>query len=244
MKIGGLQLSYLPWLGYFDQISQCDYFIIYDDLQYTTSDWRNRNRIKTPTGTMWLTVPVISKSSHGKLINEVEIAHDQRWAGKHWRSLKYNYSNAPFFQKYNDFFKHVYKLKWQYVAQLNREIIEYCLQELNINTEVHYSSDLKVEKEYIEYCKGFPDSTERIFFICKYFGVKHFLEGQGGKNYIRKDYLKDKGILLEYHQYPHPVYQQRFGEFIPYLSIVDLLFNEGENSLPILTNTVAYRLKN
>lgn len=96
MKIGALQTAYLPWLGFFDQIFQCDLFIIYDDLQYTKKDWRNRNKIKTSDNAQWLTVPVVSKNSHKKKINEIDIAPDMPWAEQHWQAIKMNYSKSPF----------------------------------------------------------------------------------------------------------------------------------------------------
>ncbi len=239
MKIGAIQTAYLPWLGFFDQICQCDLFIIYDDLQYTKKDWRNRNRIKTSEGAMWLTVPVVSKAGHKKKINEIQIDTDVRWAAQHWKSLKMNYLKAPFFIQHSDFFHNLYKKNWKQLASLNREIIGACLHWLKIQTEVLYSSESGIEQNYISWCDGKVDATERIVYLCRRFNARCFLEGPAGKNYIKDDLLEDAGICLEYHNYPHPVYSQRFGKFIPYLSIVDLLFNHGDESLSILTNGAA-----
>lgn len=239
MKIGALQTAYLPWLGFFDQIYQCDLFIVYDDLQYTRKDWRNRNRIKTSHGTMCLTVPVVAKSANRKRICDIEIAQDKRWARRHWQALKINYSRAPFFFQYGDFFQTLYQRHWKHLAPLNQEIIDYCLRLLKIRTAVLYSSKSRIEEDYLSRCGGKTDPTERIIYLCKRFEAQRFLEGQAGKNYLKEDVLDNAGINVEYHRYPHPRYQQLFGRFIPYLSIVDLLFNHGDETLPILTNGAA-----
>lgn len=234
MKIGALQTAYLPWLGFFDQIYRCDLFIIYDDLQYTRKDWRNRNRIKTSQGPMWLTVPVVAESAHKKRICDIEIAPDMRWAARHWKALKTNYARAPFFSRHSHFFHDLYASQWKYLAPLNREIIDYCLNQLKIRTEVLYSSESCIEQDYLRQCGGKTDATERIVFICNRFGAKSFLEGPSGKQYLKENVLEDAGIILQYHHYPHLRYRQRFGKFIPCLSIVDLLYNYGDESLAIL----------
>lgn len=236
MRIGALQTAYLPWLGFFDQIYRCDLFVIYDDLQYTKKDWRNRNRIKTSQGAIWLTVPVTGKGADKKRICDMEIAPEANWARQHWQALNMNYANTPFFSRYKDFFQHLYKSEWKYLVQLNREIIDYLLVQLGIETPVVYSSDLGLEEAYVSLCCGKTDPTERILFLCRHLGADHFLEGAAGKTYCNEPLLKDNGIFLEYHEYVHPRYPQRFGPFAPYLSIVDLLFNHGHESLAILTH--------
>lgn len=239
MKIGALQTAYLPWLGFFDQIYQADLFIIYDDLQYTRKDWRNRNRIKTSHGPTWLTVPVLSKGAHKKRICDIAIAPDGRWAARHWQALKTNYARSPFFSRYSHFFHDLYGRQWKYLAPLNREIIDYCLDRLSIRTEVLYSSDHCLEQDYLRQCAGKTDATKRILFLCNRFGAKSFLEGASGKKYLKERVLEDAGIDFQYHDYSHPRYRQRFGPFIPYLSIVDLLCNHGDESLTILTHGAA-----
>ena len=233
-KIGALQTAYLPWLGFFDRIRQCDLFVIYDDLQYTKKDWRNRNRIKTSQGAIWLTVPVVEHNALQKRICDIEIALDEQWAKQHRRTIEMNYAGTPCFAQYSSFFKDLYRQKWRYLAQLKREILDFCLYRLGIDTEVIYSLESGIEADYLSGCMGRTDPTERIIFLCRRFGATHFLEGSKGRDYVRRDLLEHEGIFLEYHDYTHPVYEQRFGEFIPYLSIVDLLFNHGDKSTAIL----------
>lgn len=235
MKIGALQTAYLPWLGFFDQIYQCDLFIIYDDLQYTRKDWRNRNRIKTPRGAMWLTVPVKAHDAHKRRICQVEISGQGRWSMRHWLALKMNYSRAPYFALYADFFHDLYRHPWTRLVPLNREIIDWCLDRLRISTTVLYSSEEGLEQDYLSLCGDRPDPAERVIYLCRRFEAQQFLEGPSGKAYLREKVLADAGVTLEYHHYPHPRYRQRFGDFIPYLSVVDLLFNHGDESLNILT---------
>ena len=234
MKIGALQSAYLPWLGFFDQINQCDLFIIYDDLQYTSKDWRNRNRIKTANGPLWLAVPVLRSGLGPRRINQVEICYQENWRRRHLKSIQMSYRKAPFFSADEAFFQWVYEQEFRLLATLNRTIVDHCLARLGITTRVLYSSEACIEVDFLAGHKP-VDATKRIVYLCERFGAQIFLEGSRGRNYINQEMLRDAGIILEYHDYPHPIYRQLYGEFIPYLSIIDLLFNEGANSLSILS---------
>lgn len=233
MQIGALQSGYLPWLGYFEQIARCDLFVIYDDLQYTRKDWRNRNRIKTPQGAMWLSVPVHAQTGRKLGIDHIRIVPNQNWAGTHWRALRTNYARAPYFDSYTSYLQLLYRRPWKFLAELNREVLQFLLDRLGIRTPVLYSSEHHLEQEFCRWQPN-PDATDRIVFLCRHFGAEHFLEGSAGRNYIDRNRIEQTGVRLHYQDYVHPRYRQLFGEFIPYLSIVDLLFNEGERSLEIL----------
>lgn len=238
MICGALQSAYLPWLGFFDQVNRCDLFIIYDDLDYTKRDWRNRNRIKTPDGPRWLTVPVRHcKIAEHKKINEIEIHNIEKWQQKHWKTLWMNYAQAPFFPLYRDFFHEVFFTPWKYLADLNRTLIDYFIGQLSIKTRVIYSSDAAIERDYKKEYGSHADPTCRIVYLCRRFGASEFLEGDAGANYIRMDQLKSEAVNLRYHRYIHPTYRQQFGDFVPYLSIIDLLFNHGPASLAILSTS-------
>ena len=232
MKIGALQSAYLPWIGFFDQVAHCDLFIIFDDLQYTKKDWRARNRIKSPQGRVWLTVPVQSAGVLKKSIDAVEIA-GKKWSRQHWQTLKNNYARAPFFDQYADFFQQIYQSPWKKLAPLNRAIIDGLLKMLKIETKVLYSAENKIEKGYQASCQQ-PDPTERIIYLCRRFQADLFLEGRSGQNYIYMPAIEQAGLKIQFQDYIHPVYPQLFGEFLPYLAIVDLLFNCGDDSLKIL----------
>ena len=125
MMLGALQPGYLPWLGFFDQIARCDLFILYDDLPYSKDTWRNRNRIRTPQGWCWLSVPVQNTGLLHKTIREVEIREERQWRRRHWCSLKYHYARAPYFPRYEEFFARLYENKRRFLNDLNLAIIRY-----------------------------------------------------------------------------------------------------------------------
>jgi len=239
MRIGALQPGYLPWLGFFDQIARCDLFVLYDDLPYARRSWRNRNRIKTPQGTMWLTVPVVNQGLTRKRIREVEISEHQNWRNRHWRAIEQNYSRAPHFGAHAKFFEELYARPWRLLADLDREIISYLLGTLGIDTRVIFSSNEGLETDFLGSSGGTANSTERIGFLCERLGADRFLEGTLGRAFLEPDRLAARGITLEFHDYVHPRYRQLFGPFVPYLSVIDLLMNHGEESLAILTGQKA-----
>ena len=237
MKLGVLQSSYIPWLGFFDQIHQCDLFLIYEDVQFTTKDWRNRNRIKTPQGPLWLTVPVTHGSILEQKIRDVHISQDPIWQKKHWKALQKNYGTSIYFDRYASFFEQTYASPWSKLTDLNRHILDYLLWELGIHTPIIYSSDTDLEDRFQqETDQRKQNPTERILFLCQRIGADTFLEGSAGRRFIHQETLLEAGIDIQFHDYIHPEYTQNFSGFIPYLSIVDLLFNHGDNSLSILTN--------
>lgn len=233
MIIGALQPGYLPWLGYFDQISKSDLFIFYDDLAYTKQDWRNRNNIKGHDGKIMLTVPVFSKK--GQKINEVKIDNSKSWQKKHLRSIIHNYMSAPYLNKYINFSNEIFNTNWERLIDINMEIIHFIVLELGIKTKLVMSSEMGFEKKLQKKNNTVDSKTERIILFMKELGGDVFLEGAAGKNYINEELLKKESIKIIYQNYQHPVYNQQFGEFIPYLSVIDLMLNHGDKSLDILS---------
>ena len=225
MRIGILQPGYLPWLGFFEQLYKSDVFVIYDDVQYDKNGWRNRNRIKTPQGIQWLTVPVLTKGQQKPLLRELKINNVLNWRRKHLTAIKTNYSKAIYFKKYIDLFEEVYSMEWESLVELDMKLIKMICKVLKLEREIVFSSNLKIQ----------GDRIERLIKICKKFGADTFYEGAAGRNYINDKIFLKNGITVEYQDYVHPVYNQLYGQFQPYLSIIDLLFNEGEKSLQILT---------
>lgn len=227
MKIGILQPSYLPWLGYFEQIYQSDIFIIYDDVQYDKHGWRNRNRIKTAHGAQWLSVPVYISFDKHPVIHEVKINNSSNWRRKHLESIRQSYSKAPFFLKIFPFFEQAYSQEWDYLVDLDIHLIQKLIECLRMShKKIVRSSDINIQGNRIE----------RLIAICKAFNADIFYEGAAGKYYIRKEDFIAQGIQIEFQDYKHPVYRQLYGDFIPYLSVVDLIFNHGHESLAILAN--------
>lgn len=225
MVIGILQPGYLPWLGFFEQIYQSNVFIIYDDVQYDKHGWRNRNKIKTSNGVQWLTVPVQIKFREHPLIRDVKIDNTKKWKKKHLFSIRQNYSKSPFFEDYINIFELAYSREWKYLIEINMFFIIELSKRLGMqNKKLVYSSALDIE----------GDRQERIINICKKFGADTFYEGPAGRSYIDEKHFNKNGINVEYQDYKHPVYNQMYGDFIPYLSVIDLLFNHGKESLSIL----------
>jgi hypothetical protein len=227
MRIVILQPSYLPWLGYFDQMFKSDTFVVYDEVQFDKNGWRNRNRIKTPQGAQWLTVPVLTKGRNFPLNREVEINNTLSWQTKHLKSIVQNYMKAPFFDQYMGQVEDILKRAWRFLIDLDMAFIHTLVEHLGLQTKICLSSDLRIPK---------MEKTERLVAICRYLGADIFLEGDAGRNYVDESLFQKAGINLEFHQYQHPVYHQLYGEFVPYMSIIDLIFNHGEDSLKILTH--------
>jgi hypothetical protein len=232
--VGALQPGYLPWIGFFDQVFHADLFILYDDLDYTRKSWRNRNRIKGPRGPQWLTVPVLSRS--GQKIHEAQIDRNRNWREEHWRTIEHCYARAPFFSRYRDTFREIYREEWVRLCDLDVRLIRTLLREFGIRTEVVLSSSLGLEEGFLATNPADHVATRRIVHFMNRFGAKRFLEGQAGRAYIREDILREAGITVHYQSYEHRPYPQRFGAFVPFLSAVDLLFNCGPLSLEVLAN--------
>lgn len=226
MVLSAHQPHYLPWLGYFDKISNSDIFVFLDNVQYKRREFQNRNKIRLRDGTIWLIVPVLSRENYYIKIKDVRIDNSIGWQGDHWKSILLNYKKTPDFTKYADFFESVYtKQKWDRLEDLNVAIIKYILEVLGIKRPIYFEKDLNIEKE----------KTERIIDICKVLGVDSYLSGMGGKNYLQEHRFKEEGIELQYQNYQHPRYRQYYPGFQSQLSIIDLLFNHGDKSFNILT---------
>lgn len=225
--IGILQPGYLPWLGFFEQIYRSDVFVIYDDVQYDKEGWRNRNRIKTANGILWLTVPVHVKLSEMPLIKDVKIDNKENWRKKHLNSIKMSYAKSPFLKDYLSFFEDTYSRHWDYLIDIDMHFILNLMTFLGIkDKKIVFSSSLGIKGGRIE----------RLIQICKKFNANKFYEGAAGRNYISEEDFLKHGIKVEYQDYKHPVYRQLYGNFVPYLSVIDLLFNHGKESLDILTH--------
>jgi len=223
--IGILQPGYLPWLGFFEQLYRCDVFVLYDDVQFEKGSWRNRNRIKTPEGPQWLTVPVVLKGAGLPMIRDVKINSSVPWYKKHIKAIKQNYSRSPFLDCYADSLFEILGRSWKFLIDLDLELIVWLSRELGIRTPIMLSSDL-----------GIPGANvQRLVDIIHALGGTHFYEGSAGRNYIETEFFANAGISITFQDYQHPNYQQLYKDFVPNLSVIDLLFNCGSESLKILT---------
>jgi len=218
------QPQYLPWLGYFNKAYQADIFIILDNVQFKKNDWQNRNRIRTSQGCQWLTVPVLH--DHGQAINKVKLNNTTHWRKAHFNALLMNYGKAPFFKNYIDFFESMYNKEWEYLADINIGFIEQIIQWLRIETRIVKSSDYSVTE----------DSTQRLIDLCKQFDATTYISGSDGEKYMDIKKFEENDIRLEVQDYQHPVYPQLWtggnnDNFISHMSVIDLLFNYGPDSL-------------
>lgn len=212
------QSNYIPWKGYFDAISKADVFVIYDDMQYTRRDWRNRNKIKTQNGVSWLSIPVDVKGKFNQKINETRIS-DLGWAAKHWETIRHNYCKAAYFQEVKDFFEPLYlNCKELYLSEVNFRFIKACCDYLEIKTEFKWSSEFDL--------KG--DKSEKLLNLCLDLKGSTYISGPAAKEYLDLDLFEKSGINLEWMEYSgYPEYPQLHGAFVHHVSILDLLFNTG-----------------
>lgn len=221
-----LQPGYLPWLGFFDQMMRADVFVCYDDVQFDRSGWRNRNRIKTPNGPMWLTVPVLQKGKFGQTNREVEIDNRRPWARKHVASIRQQYSRAPFLQDYLPELEALLLQPWERLLDLDLAVVELMASWMGIRRPVFLSSRLN--------CGG--EASERLLTICRHFGADYYLSGSSARSYLDVELFKRHDIRVVWQDYRHPTYPQRHGTFLPYLSALDLVLNVGPKSADILSS--------
>jgi len=218
-KVAILQSNYIPWKGYFDLIASVDEFIIYDDMQYTRSDWRNRNQIKTPQGVQWLTVPV--KGKFKQKINKT-IIDGSDWQSTHWKVIVQNYSRASCFKEISTLLEPLYlENTYTHLSNLNRCFLETICNYLEINTTISDSREF-----------AFADGkTERLADLCKQANGSEYISGPAAIDYIDKQIFDDMGIILTWFDYNgYQEYSQLWGEFTHRVSILDLLFNCGKDT--------------
>jgi len=220
-KVAILQSNYIPWKGYFDMIAAVDEFILYDDMQYTRRDWRNRNQIKTPQGVQWLTVPVLVKGKYHQKIRETEIEGTD-WAEAHWKTLAQNYRRAPHYAELASWLEPLYLGQtYSHISQLNRTFIEAVCNYLEIETRITNSWDYDLVE----------GKTERLANLCAQAGGTEYLSGPAAKDYIEYKIFSDMSIELTWFDYSgYPEYPQLWGEFVHGVTILDLLFNCGKDS--------------
>ncbi|MGH7275141.1 MAG: WbqC family protein [Nitrospiria bacterium] len=222
MRVAIHQPQYLPWLGYFDKVDQVDLFVMLDNVQFKKNEWQNRNRIKTAQGWQWMTVPVFHQ--YPEKIGDIRINNQVDWKRKHLHAVQTNYNRSPYFRDYYPFFEDLYKKEWPALSVLNCNIIEYLMGILGIKRKILLSSQMKLR----------DGPTERLIDICRAVGADTYLTGKGGENYLDLDRFEEANINVELQSFEHPVYPQLYGPFEPALSVIDLLFNCGPQSLDIL----------
>lgn len=220
-KIAILQSNYIPWKGYFDIIRQADVFVIYDEVQYTKNDWRNRNLIKTPKGLEWLTIPVKQENLNQK-INETFVSQNN-WNKKHWNSIVCNYSKAPYFKTFGNELKNLYEnINTNNLSEINIQFIKTINRILGIETNIIDSKSL--------FLTG--DKNDRLIDAVKKLDGSHYISGPAAKNYLNEDKFAANNIEVEWMNYKnYSEYNQLYQPFNHGVSIIDLMLNVGPNAL-------------
>lgn len=221
-----MQPTYLPWMGYFDLIDRTDQFVFLDDVQFDHRSWQQRNRIKSSSGELMLTVPVLRKKKFEQEIRVVKTNTTAKWLKKHLVSIERNYKKTPYFDALFPDLKKIYEEFGDSLLPLNVNLIKYFSQFLGLKTNFIFSSTLKAEGQ----------KAAKLFHICQKLKATEYLSPVGSFSYIEENNLfASNDIQLYYQHFEHPEYTQLYGDFLPYMSILDLLFNEGANrSLEIL----------
>ncbi|OCH04127.1 WbqC family protein [Aliivibrio fischeri] len=218
-KLAILQSNYIPWKGYFDLIGKADLFVFHDDLQYTKNDWRNRNKIKTNQGLEWLTIPC--GTSEKRLICDV-IINDKKWRQKHKNKIIETYKKCKYFDEYKFLLDFIYDQDWSNLSVLNQSVIKLISNEiLGFNTKFIDSRELDLKER----------KQDRVLEILNKLDYKYYISGPAAKDYIDIELFKEKGIHIEWMDYSkYREYPQLHGEFEHAVSILDLIFNTGDNA--------------
>ena len=226
------QPVYLPWLGLFHKIALAETFVYFDQVQYLPKDWMNRNKIRTKSGSIWLTVPVLRKGYRDLKTSEIEINNSTNWQKKHLRSISLNYKKSPYFENYIPFFEDVYSRKWEFLGDLNEYMLKWFLDELGIKVNFLNAKNFKFEGE----------KSSLILNMCKKLDASTYIFGTLGKDYANVHEFEKNNIKLIFQDYNHPKYSQLYSEFVSHLSVIDLLFNHGPKSLEIiLSNNISQK---
>ena len=219
MKIGTIQSNFLPWRGYFDFIREVDLFIIHDDVQYTKGDWRNRNKIKTPHGAQWITVPVHYRQTD-QLIEETDIDNSKLWARGMLNKIKNSYQKAPHFEPYFSELSDLMLEPAGTISDLNLRLIQWVCSHLEIKTPLTFSHEYNPQGA----------KTERLIGILKQVNATTYLSGPSAQAYLEPELFEQAGICLEYKVYDYPEYEQLYPPFEPAVSVIDLLFMVGKEA--------------
>jgi hypothetical protein len=225
-RVAGIQPGYLPWLGYFDQMRRVDAFIIADEMQFSSSGWAHRNRVRGPAGVHWLTVP--ARPAHGQAICAVPLDASVPWAAKHLETLRHFYARSPFAGELLDALAAVVRAGATRLVEATVPVIRFLAARLGITTPLLVSSELGLEARYEAEFPGTPSPTHRIIAFMKAVGAHDLLEGESGRAYLDVELCAAHGIRVTFHDYAHPTYPQLHDPFVSHLSVVDLLLCRGE----------------
>ena len=229
MKVAIHQPQYMPWLGFLAKWAAADAFVFLDTVQYEKNGWQNRNRIKTATGPRWLTVPVHARL--GTPIDAVGVDDGQPWRERHLRAIEDAYARAPHLSRHHEALRGLYAPEWPRLAPLAVATAKWLARTLGIATPARLASTLDVRA---------TDPTERLIALCRAVGADTYLAGRDGARYMDREVFARAGITVQFQNYKHPQYAQLHGEFVPFLSGLDLLLTHGDDALAILRSGDAW----
>jgi hypothetical protein len=223
-RVAIVQSSYIPWKGYFDLIRRSDEFVLYDDVQFTKRDWRNRNRIKTPNGPIWLSIPVDVKGKYLQAIKDTRVS-DPRWNERHLKTIAANYARAPYYRQYKDAVEELFAgCRVPSLSEINFRFLSRICEMLGITTQLSWSMGY----DYLQA----PGKNERLVELCRQAGATEYLSGPSARGYIDAKQFEAAGITLAFMDYAgYPEYTQLHPPFDHYVSVLDLLFNTGPDAV-------------
>lgn len=207
------QPDFLPWLGFFHRWAMSEKYIVLDDVQFIRRGWHHRDKIKTPGGVKWLTVPVKKKGKFDQLIKDVRLEDGEGWRRMHLNTLRACYGKAPGFEEHFTFIETIYMLNDRFLIDFNMKLLEYAAQALGIETEMVLASEFSIEQT----------ATARLVELVKSVGGTHYLTGTGSRDYLEENIFEQESISVDWQQFTHPTYPQLHGGFEPGMSIVDYL---------------------
>lgn len=216
--LGAVQPSYLAWVPFFQRMVLSDVFVYLDDVEFSKNSPHNKNKIKTPNGSLSLAVPIKYSGNSSCNISHMPIENKIPWQKKHWKSIQMNYSKTPYYHDFgNLLYTRIYSKEWEFLGKLNIEILELIRKYLSIPTTCVTSSTLNINLK----------NNDKLVEMCKLLGANKFLVKPGTNNYHPKDFFEKNEISLNYFNFQHFKYSQHYGEFVSGLSIIDLIFNHG-----------------
>lgn len=222
MRVTIHQPECMPWLGFFDKISCADKFVVLDNVQFRKNYFQNRNKIRTADGWIWFTIPV-SRHLQTK-IKDVKISGDIRWKDKWRNSIRLAYDRAKYFDRYAQYLDKAIVSASDNLCDLNIAFIKIICGFLGIKTEVIRATELEVE----------GIKSDLILNICKKLNADEYISGVSGKEYLKTEDFDKNNIRVVYQEFYHPIYKQLHDPFMPCMSVIDLLFNYGDDSLDVI----------
>lgn len=232
MKCAIMQPTYLPWMGYFSLIDEVEKFIFLDNVQLEKSSWQTRNKIKTHSGELIISIDRKKNKNADSLslIKDTEINDQQGWRIKHLKTIKNSYTKALYFDQVFPFVESIINSDFKIISELNINVITLISKNIGLKTEFIKASSIDVNSN---------NKIERLIKICNFVSCDTYISPYGSLEYINEnmghEIFKQNKIDILYQNFIHPLYNQLYGDFIPYLSIIDLVFNYGfENSLQII----------